>query len=87
VDDGALVAIAEGCSLHYLNISGCHQIGDAGVVAIARGCPQLSYLDVSVLQVCIDISHFIPKAMQFLLPNYTLKKYCYLFALLFFPFM
>lgn len=64
VGDAALVAIAEGCSLHYLNVSGCHQIGDGGVVAIARGCPQLCYLDVSVLQVCIDISHSIPKAMQ-----------------------
>lgn len=52
VGDEALVAIGEGCSLHHLNVSGCHQIGDAGIIAIARGCPELSYLDVSVLQVC-----------------------------------
>lgn len=59
--DGALIAIAEGCSLHYLNVSGCHQIGDAGVIAIARGCPQLCYLDVSVLQVCIHVCLLYPK--------------------------
>ncbi|KAL6554068.1 hypothetical protein OROMI_019741 [Orobanche minor] len=50
VGDGALIAIAEGCSLHYLNVSSCHQIGDIGLIAIARGSPQLCYLDVSVLQ-------------------------------------
>ena len=49
--DEALIAIAKGCSLQRLSISGCRQIGDTGVNAIARGCPELSYLDVSVLQV------------------------------------
>lgn len=52
VGDEALVAIGKCNSLQYLNVSGCHQIGDAGIMAIARGCPQLTYLDVSVLQVC-----------------------------------
>jgi len=61
VGDGALIAIAEGCSLHYLNVSGCHQIGDVGLIAIARGSPQLCYLDVSVLQVCIQVSPLYPK--------------------------
>lgn len=51
VGDEALIAIGKGCSLHQLNVSGCHRIGDAGIAAIARGCPQLSYLDVSVLEV------------------------------------
>ncbi|KAK9289005.1 hypothetical protein L1049_017476 [Liquidambar formosana] len=51
VGDAALIAIGQGCSLHHLNVSGCHQISDAGVIAIARGCPELSCLDVSVLQV------------------------------------
>ncbi|KAK6117303.1 hypothetical protein DH2020_048948 [Rehmannia glutinosa] len=50
IGDEALISIGQGCSLHHLNVSGCHQIGDAGIIAIARGCPQLSYLDVSVLQ-------------------------------------
>ncbi|KAF2287798.1 hypothetical protein GH714_002762 [Hevea brasiliensis] len=45
-----LIAIGQGCSLQHLNVSGCHLIGDAGIIAIARGCPVLSYLDVSVLQ-------------------------------------
>lgn len=53
--DEALIAVAQGCSLHNLNVSGCVQIGDAGVIAIARGCPQLCYLDVSVLQVCTRV--------------------------------
>ncbi|KAK9282598.1 hypothetical protein L1049_010815 [Liquidambar formosana] len=35
---------------HHLNVSACHQISDVGVIAIARGCPELSYLDVSILQ-------------------------------------
>ena len=51
VGDEALVAVGQGCSLHHLNVSGCHQIGDAGIIAIARGCPQLRSLDISVLQV------------------------------------
>lgn len=59
--DGALIAIAEGCSLYSLNVSGCHQIRDAGVIAIARGCPQLCYLDVSVLQVSIQVFLLYPK--------------------------
>lgn len=49
--DEALIAVGRGCSLTHLNVSGCHQIGDDGIIAIARGCPQLSCLDVSVLQV------------------------------------
>lgn len=49
--DEALISIGKGCSLKHLNVSGCHQIGDAGIIAIARGCPELNYLDVSVLQV------------------------------------
>lgn len=62
VGDDALIAIGQGCSLHHLNVSGCHQIGDAGIIAVARGCPQLSYLDISVLQVwlllvCVSVSH------------------------------
>lgn len=51
VGDSALVAIGRGCSLHHLNVSGCHQIGDSGIIAIARGCPKITYLDISVLQV------------------------------------
>lgn len=51
VGDEGLIAIGKGCSLHHLNVSGCHRIGDAGIIAIARGSPQLTYLDVSVLQV------------------------------------
>ncbi|KAK4405656.1 F-box/LRR-repeat protein 4 [Sesamum angolense] len=50
IGDDALISIGQGCSLQHLNVSGCHQIGDAGIIAIARGCPQLNYLDVSVLQ-------------------------------------
>lgn len=57
--DEALIAVAEGCSLHNLNVSGCHQIGDVGVTAIARGCPRLSCLDVSVLQVCAHLFSFL----------------------------
>ena len=54
MQDEALIAIGQGCPLEHLNVSGCNQIGDAGIVAIARGCPQLTYLDVSVLQeVCL----------------------------------
>lgn len=53
VGDDALIAIAQGCSLHHLNVSGCHQIGDAGIVAVARSCPQLNYLDISVLPVSL----------------------------------
>lgn len=49
--DEALIAVGQGCPLKYLNVSGCNQIGDAGIVAVARGCPNLTYLDVSVLQV------------------------------------
>lgn len=37
--------------MQHLNVSGCHQISDAGIIAIAQGCPELNYLDVSVLQV------------------------------------
>ncbi|KAE8655700.1 hypothetical protein F3Y22_tig00117021pilonHSYRG00233 [Hibiscus syriacus] len=48
--DEALIAVCQGCPLQYLNVSGCNQIGDAGIVAIARGCPALAYLNVSVLQ-------------------------------------
>lgn len=51
IGDEGLIAIGQCHSLCYLNISGCHQVGDAGIIAVARGCPQLSYLDVSVLQV------------------------------------
>ncbi|KAL1548521.1 hypothetical protein AAHA92_16741 [Salvia divinorum] len=40
----------QGCSLHQLNVSGCHQIGDAGIIAIARRSPDLNSLDISVLQ-------------------------------------
>lgn len=54
IGDEALIAIGEGCSLHQLNVSGCNQIGDAGIIAIARGSPQLSSLDVSVLQVWLQ---------------------------------
>lgn len=43
--------MGEGCPLRHLNVSGCHEIGNAGITAIARGCPQLTSLDVSVLQV------------------------------------
>ncbi|WVZ11040.1 hypothetical protein V8G54_015570 [Vigna mungo] len=68
VGDGALIAIAEGCSLRSLNVSGCHQIGDAGVISIARGCPQLSHVDVSVLQNLGDM------AMAALGENCTLLK-------------
>lgn len=52
VGDEALIAVSQCSSLQFLNVSGCHQIGDAGLIAIARGCPELTYLDVSVLQVC-----------------------------------
>lgn len=70
VGDGALIAIAEGCSLRSLNVSGCHQIGDAGVISIARGCPQLSHVDVSVLQVCFRLcfSFCITKTHVFKFP-------------------
>lgn len=54
VGDEALIAIGQCSSLQYLNVSGCHQIGDTGIIAIARGCPLLTYLDVSVLQVCFS---------------------------------
>ncbi|XP_012069470.1 F-box/LRR-repeat protein 4 isoform X1 [Jatropha curcas] len=50
VGDEALIAIGQGCSLQQLNVSGCHLIGDDGITAIARGCPELIHLDVSVLQ-------------------------------------
>lgn len=66
VGDEALIAVAQCSSLQYLNVSGCHQIGDAGLIAIARGCPQLSYLDVSVLQVC---SLFLSLLFPPILPN------------------
>ncbi|KAM5569204.1 hypothetical protein ABKV19_016623 [Rosa sericea] len=52
VGDEALIAVSQCSSLQYLNVSGCHQIGDGGLIAIARGCAELTYLDVSVLQVC-----------------------------------
>lgn len=51
VGNEALIAIGQNCSLQHLNVSGCHQIGDSGIIAIARGCPELTNLDISVLQV------------------------------------
>lgn len=59
VGDEALIAVSQCSSLQFLNVSGCHQIGDAGLIAIARGCPELTYLDVSVLQVCSLFSLFV----------------------------
>lgn len=64
VGDEALVAIGECSSLQYLNVSGCHQIGDAGIIAIARGCPQLTFLDVSVLQVNLSDSLFLSLSLS-----------------------
>lgn len=51
IRDEGIVSIGQCHSLRYLNISGCQHVGDAGITAVARGCPELSYLDVSVLQV------------------------------------
>ncbi|URD76169.1 LRR [Musa troglodytarum] len=56
VGDEALVAVAEGCSLKHLNVSGCHLITDTGMTAIARGCPDLVNLDISVLQSIGDMA-------------------------------
>lgn len=71
VGDEALISIGEGCSLQHLNVSGCHLIGDSGITAIARGCPQLSYLDVSFLEVqpalILNLSSFTRKCANVLL--------------------
>lgn len=68
VGDDALVSIGRGCSLRNLHVSGCPLVTDVGLTAIARGCPELTYLDISVLQVrlidmcmtaCLYTSHVI----------------------------
>lgn len=53
VSDAGLTAIAENCSLHKLNLCGCMLITDSGLTAIARGSPDLVFLDISVLRVCL----------------------------------
>lgn len=73
VGDEALIAIGQCSSLQYLNVSGCHQIGDAGMIAIARGCPLLTYLDVSVLQVCV--SHSLILKLKIFLKNVVGKSF------------
>ncbi|URD76168.1 LRR [Musa troglodytarum] len=70
VGDEALVAVAEGCSLKHLNVSGCHLITDTGMTAIARGCPDLVNLDISVLQVSQSLSLSLSLSLSIYLSIY-----------------
>ncbi|GJN05003.1 hypothetical protein PR202_ga22596 [Eleusine coracana subsp. coracana] len=56
VSDAGVIAIAESCSLQKLNLCGCQLITDSGLTAIARGCPDLISLDISVLRMIGDMA-------------------------------
>ncbi|XP_062182549.1 F-box/LRR-repeat protein 4-like isoform X2 [Phragmites australis] len=56
VSDVGLTAVGESCSLQKLNLCGCQLITDSGLTAIARGCPDLVFLDISVLRIIGDMA-------------------------------
>ena len=48
VTDGLLQALARANTrLAVLNLSGCKQVTDAGVAAVARACPRLTHVDLT----------------------------------------
>lgn len=48
VTDGLLHELAALCPcLAVLNLSGCKEIGNGGVAAVARACPNLTHVDLT----------------------------------------